>query len=456
MKTPFFFIITLSFWFSYSQNIGITPFATGFNSPLEIAHPANDARLFVVQQAGAIRILNPNRTINPINFLTLTPNIISSGGEKGLLGLAFHPNYATNGYFYVNYTNTSGNTVIARYAVSTNPNVADASSGTILLTVIQPFENHNGGSLKFGPDGYLYIGMGDGGKAGDPGNRAQNLNENLGKMLRIDVDSAIPFGIPPSNPYVGIDGNDEIWAIGLRNPWKFSFNRLNNDLWIADVGQDQVEEINKVSPLAPGLNFGWKCYEGNAVFTSGCSLPTTTYIFPVAQYTHTSGACSITGGYAYTGTLYPNFAGKYFFADYCNNKIGTVNSDGSNLVWTSAFSGTNFSTFGEDINGELYIAGLTNGVIYKIEDTSLNTSTFNKNISSLYPNPATSEVFIKNRNINFPVTVSITDTTGKKITQQSLETEINSFKIGSLKSGIYIVTIIDNFGSSYNSKLSIK
>ena len=268
MKQIITFLIVLLSSFSYAQNINITSFANGFSSITAIEHPVDDARLFVLQQSGAIKILNPNGNVNATNFLTLTSATITSGGERGLLGLAFHPNYATNGYFYINYTNTAGNTVIARYSVSANPNVADASSATILLTVTQPFSNHNGGSLRFGPDGYLYIGMGDGGSGGDPGNRAQNINDNLGKMLRIDVDSASPYGIPADNPYVGVAGNDEIWAIGLRNPWKFNFDRLNGDLWIADVGQNQAEEINRTAaPLPTGLNYGWKCNEGKCFYS---------------------------------------------------------------------------------------------------------------------------------------------------------------------------------------------
>ena len=361
---------------SIGQAIGLTSFSTGFSSPVDIQHPAGDARLFVVQKTGAIRILNSNGSINPTNFLTLTTATISNGSERGLLGLAFHPNYSTNGYFYVNYTNTAGNTVIARYTVSANPNVADATSATIILTVAQPFSNHNGGSLTFGPDGYLYIGMGDGGSAGDPGNRAQNINENLGKMLRIDVDSASPYGIPADNPYVGIAGNDEIWATGLRNPWKYSFDMANGDLWIADVGQNEFEEINKVTaPLPTGLNFGWKCYEGNAEYST-CS-GSLTYTFPVAEYTHSSGACSVTGGYVYRGALYPNLVGKYVFADYCSNKIGYINNAGT-IVWTTAFSGTNITTFGQDINGEIYVGGNSNGVIYKLKDTALSTTSYDK------------------------------------------------------------------------------
>ena len=299
MKKLFFVCLSLVAISNYSQTINLQNFATGFSSPVEIVHPPNDSRLFVVQQGGIIKILNPNGSINATPFLTLTTATITTGGERGLLGMAFHPNYASNGFFYLNYTNTSGNTVVARYAVNaSNPNIAN-TTGTVLLTVTQPFSNHNGGGIHFGPDGYLYIGMGDGGSGGDPGNRAQNINENLGKMLRIDVDSASPYGIPPTNPYVGVAGNDEIWAIGVRNPWKFSFNRLNGDLWIADVGQNVVEEINKIlSPLPnTGLNFGWRCYEGNVAYnTTGC-VPLASMTAPIAVVNQNTGACSSTGGY---------------------------------------------------------------------------------------------------------------------------------------------------------------
>jgi glucose/arabinose dehydrogenase len=454
MKRIFTLLALVAVQFANSQSIDIVPFATGFSSPTDISHPVNDARLFVVQQSGAIRILNPNGSINATNFLTLTSATITSGGERGLLGLAFHPSYATNGYFYVNYTNTSGNTVIARYSVSANPNIADATSGTILLTITQPFSNHNGGSLKFGPDGFLYIGMGDGGSAGDPGNRSQNITNNLGKMLRIDVDSASPYGIPADNPYVGIAGNDEIWAIGLRNPWKFNFDRLNGDLWIADVGQNQAEEINHVTaPLAPGLNYGWKCYEGTNVFSSCAG--SLVYTFPVAEYAHGGGApCnSITGGYVYRGALYPNMFGKYLFAEYCTDKIGYTDTTGA-IVWSNAFSNLTPTTFGEDINGEIYVAG--GSVIYKVIDTSLSTSSFDKDTFELYPNPATTEVFVKTKGLEFPAIVTVADITGKTVMQQSLTSETNAISIANLQTGLYIVSVKDQSGKSISSKLTVK
>ena len=454
MKKIILLLITLQNVIGFSQTIALQPFATGFTSALEIAHPTNDSRLFVVQQGGLIRILNANGTINTTPFLNIS-SIITTGGERGLLGMAFHPNYATNGYFYLNYTNTAGNTVIARYSVSSNPNIA-LTTGTILLTITQPFSNHNGGSIKFGPDNYLYIGMGDGGSGGDPGNRAQNINENLGKMLRIDVDSATPYGIPPTNPYLGVAGNDEIWAIGLRNPWKFSFNRLNGDLWIADVGQYEVEEINKINNPLPnnGINFGWKCYEGNADFdTTGC-ISASLMTFPLAQYTHSdTGGCSITGGYFYTGSTYPNFQNKYFFADYCLNRIGFVNNLGG-IVYSSTFSGNNnFNSFGEDNNGELYI---TNGsVVYKIIDTSLNTSEFEKKGFSIYPNPTHEEFYVKNEKDFSDLDISIFDITGKLISNQKLKNSNSPISVRSLSKGLYFVKIKDFQENSYVSKLKI-
>ncbi len=441
----------------FAQTIGLQSFATGFMSPVEITHPVNDTRLFVVEQGGIIKIVNSDGTVNASPFLTLTSATITSGGERGLLGLAFHPNYATNGYFYVNYTNTAGNTVVARYtASSTDPNVANVSSATILLTVNQPFSNHNGGTIKFGPDGYLYIGMGDGGGAGDTGNRAQNINENLGKMLRIDVDSASPYGIPPTNPYVGIAGNDEIWSIGMRNPWKFSFNRLNGDLWVADVGQSAAEEINKIaSPLTPGLNFGWRCYEGNAVYdTSSGTCPSyTATVAPVTQYSHSFGRCSITGGYFYTGTANPNFANNYFFADYCTGEIGMISTSGT-ITW--GYDAPNvITTFGEDKEGELYVA--VGGTIYKIIDTSLNIHDFTKAGISFYPNPAKTSISIQNSSDSTLALAKINDLTGKIMVIVSLENqEQATVSVADLASGLYLLTVVDTKGNHYQSKLIVQ
>jgi glucose/arabinose dehydrogenase len=458
MKKLLLISLLVAFQFGFSQTVAIQQFATGFSSAVEIAHPANDARLFVVQKGGLIRILNANGTINATPFINLSSLITTIGNEQGLLGMAFHPNYVSNGQFFVNYTRASdGATVIAKYTVNAaNPNVANTTA-TILLTIAQPFSNHNGGSIKFGPDGYLYIGMGDGGSGGDPGNRSQNITNNLGKMLRIDVDNPAPglnYGIPASNPYVGIAGNDEIWAIGVRNPWKFSFNRLNGDLWIADVGQNLMEEINKVvAPLPTGLNFGWRCYEGTLAYNlTGCA-PMGTMTMPIAEYNHDNG-CSITGGYFYTGSQFPNFANKYFFADYCENRLGYVNA--ANAIIYNPLPGSNsFSSFGEDSNGELYV---TNGsTIFKIVDTSqLATSSFEKNGFSMFPNPAKSEFFVKSSENNPISKVQLFDLTGKLLLTQDIENSEKSISTFGLTKGIYLVSATSKNGNQANSKLIIE
>lgn len=463
---------------SYSQTIGLTQFATGFTAAIAIEHPASDPRLFVVQQGGLIRILNTNGTINTTPFLNLS-TLISLGSERGLLGLAFHPNYATNGLFYVNYTNTTGNTVIARYGVSANPDIAN-TTGTILMTINQPSSNHNGGSLRFGADGYLYIGMGDGGGAGDTSGYAQNLDLTfapvvgnpsriyLGKMLRIDVDTvagSLNYGFPPTNPFVGQAGKEEIWAYGLRNPWKFSFNRLNGDLWIGDVGQNAIEEINKVTnPVSnTGLNFGWRCYEGNTVYSTSigtCPAYTSTYQ-PISQYAHGGTRCSITAGYYYTGSMYPNFQNKYFFADFCTAEIGFLNTAGT-ITW--GFNATGYiGSFGEDLNGEIYVvvssqySSSTPATIFKMVDTSLGNSEFVLNGFSLYPNPTKDTFFIKSTTDVLASNVELYDITGKLLLTKKLEAlPENSISVSDLAKGIYLVSIETTNGKKFTSKLVIE
>lgn len=461
MKTKITLLLLALSASCFAQTIALQQFATGLSAPVEIVH-AGDARLFIVQQGGAIRIANPDGTLKPNNFLTLTTATIATGGERGLLGLAFHPEYNTNGFFYVNYTRAGdGATVVARYSVDpNNPDLA-LTTGLPIITIPQPFSNHNGGSLRFGPDGYLYIGMGDGGSGGDPGNRAQNINENLGKMLRIDVNTVsgiLNYGIPSDNPYVGVEGNDEIWATGLRNPWKFTFDKDNGDLWIADVGQGVVEEINHVSSTAAGLNYGWKCYEGNNVYSAGCADPNVTYTFPVASYPHSGGfpCYSITGGYVYRGTQYPNMLGKYYFADYCINRIGMVNTTTNAVTYSAFFNNiSGYTTFGQDIGGELYVAAADQGRIYRIVDGSLGVNAFDKMTFSISPNPANSEFFVKMANGNYPATVSVVDVTGKTLLSQSLDSETNAISIGMFQSGIYVVNVKDNNGAVSSSKLAI-
>jgi glucose/arabinose dehydrogenase len=452
MKKILLILLALTSTFAFSQTIAIQSFATGFSGALEITH-ANDSRLFVVQKGGLIRVLNSDGTVNATPFLNLT-SLISTGGERGLLGLAFHPDYSTNGFFFVNYTNTAGSTIIAKYSVSASDANSANTTATILMTIAQPFSNHNGGSIKFGADGYLYIGTGDGGSGGDPGNRSQNINTNLGKMLRIDVNSNVaPFYTSPaSNPYVGVDGNDEIWAIGLRNPWKFSFDKSNGDLWIADVGQNNIEEINKVSsPLSVGLNFGWRCYEGTVHYNvTGCaSIGTMT--MPFTQYNHSEG-CSITGGYVYNGTAFPNFLNKYFFADYCENRIGYANTTNGVITYTPYFSGqSNFTSFGEDMNGELYITN--SNTIFKIVDTSLSRSDFAKDGFAIFPNPVKNSFNINNANATEIAVLELFDIAGKLLLSKNiLNNNLQNVDVSALSKGVYMIRISATDGRTYVSK----
>lgn len=396
----FLFICFGCILFGFSQTIKLESFATGFSELVEITH-AGDTRLFAVEKTGIIKIINNDGTVNPTSFLDIS-TIVGSGGERGLLGLAFAPNYTMSGRFYVNYTDNSSttepNTIIARYTVSSNPNIAN-STGNILMSIQQPFSNHNGGKMAFGQDNLLYIATGDGGSAGDPGDRAQDTTSLLGKLLRIDVSGAT-YSIPTSNPFSsspnGInDPRPEIYAIGLRNPWKFSFDKANGHLWIADVGQNAFEEINMVSITnGPVNNFGWRCFEGiNHTYntTGNCiSLDFDDTTAPVAEYPHVGSSCggSIIGGYLYRGSTYPNFTGHYFFADYCKMDIRTLSQTGS--TWSMTTHTPNiterWTSFGEDSNEELYITEGT--TVYKISDADLGINkptTFN---FKLIPNPS--------------------------------------------------------------------
>jgi glucose/arabinose dehydrogenase len=298
--------------------------------------------------------------------------LVSCCGERGLIGLAFHPRYATNGLFYVNYTNTAGDVVIARYAASSDPNRAQLP-GAPLLTVPKPAPNHNGGQLAFGPDGYLYIGVGDGGGAGDVDNNAQNLGSLLGKILRIDVDGPPPYGIPAANPFVGMVGaRAEIWAYGLRNPWRFSFDRLTGDLFIGDVGQNAWEEIDFQPASSPGgENYGWRRMEGTHCFNPLTDCNNGMLMLPIIEYPHgaTPAECSVTGGYRYRGAAVPDWAGHYVFGDLCSGRIRAATPNGATWTINHIFD-TSFqiTTFGEDETGELYVARYheTDGAVYRI------------------------------------------------------------------------------------------
>lgn len=354
------------------------PVVTGLSSPVDITHAGDGSgRLFIILQGGRIVIFDGVQILSP-PFLDIT-SLVSSGGERGLLGAAFHPNYVGNGFFYVSYTDTAGDSVIARYSVSLDPNRADPTSGVILLTIPQPFSNHNGGQLHFGPDGYLYIGIGDGGSGGDPQNNGQDLGTLLGKILRIDVDSGFPFTVPPDNPFVGVVGaREEIWSFGLRNPWRFSFDRLTGDMFIGDVGQNSWEEVDfQPANSAGGENYGWRLMEGNSCFNPAINCNNGTLTLPILVYDHSVG-CSVTGGYLYRGSKNPNLNGLYLYGDFCSGLIWGAQEDGLGGWITTVLLDTNFSisTFGEDESGEIYFAHLSaiDGTIYQVVQSTSSTN----------------------------------------------------------------------------------
>ena len=346
--------------------IALSRVAGGFEQPLLITHAGDGSgRLFVVERGGLIRILRDG-VIESRPFLDLSAQVRTLGSEQGLLGLAFPPDYASRGQFYVNYTGTSGvgDTVVARYRTGADADVADLASAQLLLRQAQPFPNHNGGHLAFGPDGHLYIGLGDGGAAGDPFGNAQKPATLLGKLLRIDVEAGVaPYAIPADNPFA-----NEIWASGLRNPWRFSFDRDTGDLYIADVGQNAYEEVNFQPAASPGgQNYGWNvmegmhCYKGEDCEQAGLTAP-------VAEYAHGAGDCSITGGHVYRGARHPALRGVYLYGDFCSGRLWGLRRGAAG--WESSLlleSGLNISSFGEDESGELYLADYGRGEVYRIE-----------------------------------------------------------------------------------------
>ena len=343
--------------------------ASGLSSPLYLTAPAGDPRLFIVEQGGRIRIVQSGQ-LRARPFLDITDRV-ASGGEEGLLGLAFHPNYASNGYFYVNYTHLNSAqdtlyTLIERYSVSAAPDSADSASHKLILRIVQPYSNHNGGLVMFGPDGMLYIGMGDGGSGGDPENRAQNPDSLLGKLLRIDVDHGDPYAIPPSNPFAAGSGAPEIWALGLRNPWRFAFDSPSGLLYIADVGQNLWEEVSVAPAGQGGLNYGWRIMEGTHCFNPNpCN--TTGLVQPAVEYGHANG-CSVTGGFVYRGSA-PSLVGQYFYSDYCSGWLRSFSyANGAvtgQTTWTFNVGLGNVLSFGEDSAGELYVLS-GGGSVYRI------------------------------------------------------------------------------------------
>jgi glucose/arabinose dehydrogenase len=397
-----------------AQSIGSELKVNGLVRPIFLTHAPNDfSRVFIIEKQGRIRIaeITPSGayTLRPTAFLDIDPLVVggtSEFSEQGLLGLAFHPDYANNRLFYVNYTAVagSGDTVIAEYSVSADPNIATPAAVRTIMTFDQPQSNHNGGWIAFGPDNYLYIGTGDGGNANDqgaghtePGGNGQDVTSNrLGKILRVDVngddfpaDNNRNYAIPPTNPFVGTGNDGEIWAYGLRNPWRNSFDRLTGDLWIADVGQNNWEEVNfQRASSTGGENYGWRCYEGNAATGYPNTTCDGTYVFPIQVYSHSSG-CSITGGYVYRGCAIPALQGTYFYTDYCTDTIWSFRYNGSSVTeFTNrtsqldppgALTAVSLSSFGEDAYGEVYLLDQVGGEVFKIVPTGAVTPDCNSN-----------------------------------------------------------------------------
>ena len=443
MHTRFYFLFiavfsVLSFSASAQSAIDVELVAGGFDEPVAVVN-AGDDRLFIVERTGRIKILYSDGSVS--TFLDIDLRVGSDGGEQGLLGLAFHPDYNSNGYFFVNYTDTLGDTHISRF--TRNPGdaeSADPASELNLIYMDQPANNHNGGCLNFGPDGYLYIFMGDGGGTGH--NRSQDITDNLfGKILRVDVDGGTPYSIPPDNPYVGITGDDEIYAIGLRNPWRCNFDRLTGDLWVGDVGADSWEEIDFIpSGSTPDWNFGWKCYEGFHLREgTACDTIVPDFDLPIFEYPHDidSGGFAVTGGYVYRGTEFPGLYGKYIFCDYISGNFFTLEPDGAG-GWTSQFYDyviDHITSFGENVNGEIYLCINDNGNVYKLIDRCADV-----NLSVIITDASAPTIN------NGAVNLTVTGATAPIIYNWS--NGATTEDINFLSAGNYSVTVTDVLGCS--------
>ncbi len=470
-----------------AQDIILEPIGPNFNYPTNIAN-AGDSRMFVLEQDGFIWILKSDGTVPSTPFLDIDALVYDNyqtEWERGLLSMVFHPNYSSNGYFYVNYIDQVGNNIISRFTVTANPDIADVNSELVIMNIPHPYDAHHGGDMAFGPDGYLYISKGDGGTdQGDPDNRSQNLAEIHGKMLRIDVDNPTSgnnygnnYGIPAGNPFVETPTDDpntlaEIWLYGFRNPAKFSFDSSNGDLWIGDVGQEDIEEINLNAGNVPGKNYGWRCYEGSDPFNTSVGCPPIGSLeFAAHEYNHFEAdfvfRCSVAGGYRHRGTINTNLNGIYFAADWCSSEIFMITPDGSGgwnrVNHPTTFSSNRWVAFGEDNNGELLVVSnplSNNGQVYKIKEDLLSTNSVSlKHDFSIIPNPAEDNVVT----LNFNKATSLKEVNAINLQGQKIEAEIETInsttariEFKNISSGVYIIETISNKGDKSQNKLIIK
>jgi glucose/arabinose dehydrogenase len=438
-----------------SQTVDLELYVSGFSNPVDIL-TAGDERLFVLEKSGVIQILNSDGTTNTEPFLDIV-SIINSEGERGLLGLAFHPDYQNNGYFFVHYSDSSGDTQISRFSVDgSDPDIADPGSELPILNVNQPASNHNGGTIAFGPDGYLYIALGDGGGGGDQDNNAQNLTLMLGKLLRIDIDNPSGndnYSIPPDNPFAGDPNNaEEIWALGLRNPFRFSFDFTDNKVWIGDVGQNAREEVNSVGVNEAGLNYGWRCYEGNDPYNLANCPPESEMTFPIYDYAWNGGG-SVIGGRVYRGSVYTDLQGIYIFGDI-DGMIGTLDST-YNFINHPNPSGT-WVAFGVDNVGEMYAVSLS-GNIYKVVGGQVaSIEDFNNNNLKVFPNPSNEFITIQSKTelIN---AIGIFDINGRLIFSENVTSkQSQTIDVSKFSKGIYLLEITSEKGATAIKKLMVK
>jgi len=452
MRNILLCLLVLSPIIAWSQwEIELEEFADDFTLPVSLQHAGGD-ELYIVEKPGVIAVVNPDGSRESEDFLNIRSQVNSGGNEQGLLGLAFHPNYEENGYFYVNYTSgfQAGNTIVSRFQRSAmNPKVADPDSEEVLLTIEQPFTNHNGGEIAFGPDGYLYISTGDGGAGGDPRDFGQDRLSLLGKMLRIDVNCEDPYCIPEDNPFAFDDFTlDEIWALGLRNVWRFSFDIATGDLWMADVGQNAREEINlQLADSEGGENYGWRCYEGDAEFNlTGCNEAE--YTFPIYDYTHPGNGCSVTGGYVYRGSQYPIMDGAYIYGDFCSGRIWAFAqmSSGEYENFDVFTMDDGMSAFGQDRHGEMYVMAYGPGTIYKITSTASNSHDISPATVRLATNLVQDQLEIQITEGSRDIQFGIFNSDGRLL--QSFESSRNTtVSVGDWSSAMYFVRWSDGVRS---------